>query len=281
MACVALIAISPDSARAQHRLEWHDDWGRVGPAEYIAIGSFVGGHFAIRYLIPPASDAVWTRPVWFDGAVRNAIVLETRAGRTTAGRISDIAALAGLLHPFIDAGLVAGVGDQNPDVATQMGVISAQSYSITLFLNTAAKRYFARERPFGSACAKDPEYTENCEELDRFRSYYSGHAAISATGAGLTCAHHTHLQLYGSSIADLAACLGSLAVTLTTGTLRIASDRHWATDVATGHLLGFSVGYLLPTLLYYRSFEATPDDNESTQPLSQPMRPQLVYGTSF
>jgi membrane-associated phospholipid phosphatase len=145
-----------------------------------------------------------------------------------------------------------------------------------LFLNTAAKRFFARERPFGSACAKDPEYTDSCEELDRFRSYYSGHAAITATGAGLTCSHHTHLPLYGGGVADLAGCLVAVTGTLTTGVLRIAADRHWATDVMTGHIIGFGVGYLLPTLLYYKSFEATPD--ESTQALAQP---QLRYSGTF
>jgi hypothetical protein len=60
------------------------------------------------------------------------------------------------------------------------------------------KRLVARERPFGAACAGS-EYTEGCEDLDRFRSYYSGHAAITATGAGLVCAHHTRVPLYGGA----------------------------------------------------------------------------------
>src|SRR5690606_36190453 len=101
-----------------------------------------------------------------------------------------------------------------------------------------------------------------------------------ATGAGLACAHHTHLPLYGGGIADLRACLGAVTLTLTTGALRIASDKHWATDVLTGHLIGFSVGYVLPSLLYYRAFSATPEE-ENAQPLSQPLRPQLMYSGEF
>jgi membrane-associated phospholipid phosphatase len=80
------------------------------------------------------------------------------------------------------------------------------------------------------------------------------------------------------SIADLGACLGAITGTLITGALRIASDRHWATDVISGYLLGGAIGYLLPTLLYYKSFESHPEQSTG-QPLT--MQPQLVYAGTF
>jgi membrane-associated phospholipid phosphatase len=43
--------------------------------------------------------------------------------------------------------------------------------------------------------------------------------------------------------------------------LRIASDSHWASDVLIGHLLGYTSGYLLPTLLYYKEFRTAPHDH--------------------
>jgi membrane-associated phospholipid phosphatase len=287
VAIVALIVcLVPDRARAQdRRMEWESDWRRTGPLEYATTGGLVIGYLGVRYLVPSAEAALWTRPIWFDTAARNALVVESRDGRQTVARVSDWIALVAILHPVaVDAVIVAGLEDDNWDVAEQLSVINAQSYALSLFLNGVAKRVFARQRPYGAACLKDPEYTEGCEDLDRFRSYWSGHAAMTATGAGLTCAHHTHLPLYGGGAGDLSACLGALAATLTTGTLRIASDAHWATDVVTGHLLGYAAGYLLPTLFYYRGFQSSP--SEANQPLTggpalPPARPQLVYSGVF
>jgi membrane-associated phospholipid phosphatase len=281
-----VVLLLPARASAQdHRMEWEEGWRRVGPLEGATTGGLLLGYLGVNYLIPPARGALWTRPIWFDRRARDALVAESRDGRQVTGRISDYVAIAAILHPvLVDSAIVAGLGDNNPDVAFQLAVINAQSYALTLFLNGIAKRVFARERPYGAGCAKDPEYTDGCEDLDRYRSYYSGHAAITATGAGLTCSHHTHLPLYGGGAGDLTACLGALAMTLTTGALRIASDRHWATDVVTGHLLGYAAGYLLPTLFYYRGFQSSP--SETNQPLTAasslpPARPQLVYAGAF
>jgi membrane-associated phospholipid phosphatase len=281
LSLAAMLAPALAGAQEEQRMTWRSDWRRVGPLEYSTTAGFTLGYFGVRYVIPPADTALWTRPIWFDAATRDAIVIRSRRGRHTAGRISDAVLYLSILQPlFIDSFLIAAIQDQNTDVAIQMGVISTQSLSMTLFLNGVTKRLVARERPFGSACARDPEYTEGCEELERFRSYYSGHAAITATGAGLVCAHHTHLPLYGGGIADAGACLGALTGTLATGVLRIASDRHWATDVISGYLLGFSVGYLLPTLLYYRSFQSHPESTNGSSS-SALMAPQLGYSGTF
>jgi membrane-associated phospholipid phosphatase len=35
------------------------------------------------------------------------------------------------------------------------------------------------------------------------------------------------------------------------GALRVMGDRHYATDVLAGGLVGFTLGYALPTSLYY------------------------------
>jgi membrane-associated phospholipid phosphatase len=38
---------------------------------------------------------------------------------------------------------------------------------------------------------------------------------------------------------------------LATGTARIVNDRHWATDVTAGLIVGAAAGYVLPTLMHY------------------------------
>ena len=44
---------------------------------------------------------------------------------------------------------------------------------------------------------------------------------------------------------------GSIALSATTGTFRLLADRHHATDIVVGALVGFGFGYGMPTLLHY------------------------------
>lgn len=274
--------VSRVEAQEDHRLTWSSRWRRVGVPEYVAIGGFVSGYLVAQQLISPAEAALWTLPLPMDEDLREALVAESRSGRRLTGVLSDSLALLSLAQPLlIDSLIVTAAFDNNPDVAWQMQVISVEAYAFSLFLNGTAKRLFARERPYGVMCAVDPNYTD-CADRDRFRSFYSGHSAMTATSAGLVCAHHTHLPLYGGGIADTAACGAAVAGTLATGILRIASDKHWASDVFVGHALGFLSGYLLPSLLYYRSFRATPREEHApatAAPLSPP--PQLTFSGVF
>ncbi len=91
----------------------------------------------------------------------------------------------------------------------------------------------------------------SCGDSEAYKSFYSGHAAATATMAGLTCAHHQHLPLYGGGFADLAPCLAMIGVSLGAGATRIMADRHWATDVLTGWTVGALSGYVLPSVLHY------------------------------
>ncbi len=280
--CLCLMSLlTPARTRAEPRLRWDDSYRRVGTFEYVFGPSLLVGSLAVRLLVPPTREAYWARPVWFDASVQRSLRARTDAGRRRAAIASDALALVSILQPVvIDSVFVAGIEAKSPDVAEQMEVINIQSYGLTVFANTIAKRAFARERPYGAACARNPGHTEACENLDRFRSFYSGHSAVTATGSGLVCAHHTHLELYGGGAPDVAACVVALTGTLATGTLRIVSDRHWATDVIAGHLIGFASGYLLPTLVYYGGVKAHPESSsQGTAALAQ--RPLFVLSGTF
>jgi hypothetical protein len=74
---------------------------------------------------------------------------------------------------------------------------------------------------------------------------------MSAVGAGLACAHHAALPLYGGGFPDAAVCVLLGASTLTVGTMRLMSDRHWASDVLFGLAIGGGIGLGLPYLLHY------------------------------
>jgi membrane-associated phospholipid phosphatase len=286
-ACALALTLTLAGARAgaqadtpsPHRLRWQSDWRRVNGVEYAITTGLFATATAVRFL-PALEEALWTRPILLDDFTRSGLRAGSRGGRNTAGHASDILATLGYLPPLlIDPMIVAGIDDENPDVAWQLFVISTQSYAITITLNSVSKRVFARRRPYAVGCERDPEYSDECEDADRFRSFYSGHSAITATSAGLICAHHTHVPLYGGGNIDRLTCAAALAGMLATGTLRIVADKHWHSDVMVGHLLGFAVGYLLPTLVYYKSFQSEPEPQESVgAPLSSP---PALFGTSF
>jgi membrane-associated phospholipid phosphatase len=62
---------------------------------------------------------------------------------------------------------------------------------------------------------------------------------------------HAHLPLWGDAGADGFACAAAMATATITSVLRLLSDRHHATDVLLGALIGLSTGLLLPYLLHY------------------------------
>lgn len=191
--------------------------------------------------------------------------LDSPSARRAASSISDALFALEILHTsVVDPLLVAWWKREAPFVAWQMVVIDAQAYSMTLVLNQLVKRLTARSRPWASSndCAQNPDGPE-CGNGSPNVSFYSGHTAMTATSAGLMCAHHTQLSLYQSNFFDTGMCALAVAGTAVTGALRIASDNHWATHVIVGHLMGYASGYLLPTLLYYNEFRSTPHDHQN------------------
>jgi membrane-associated phospholipid phosphatase len=263
--CPFCVLTPGQPAEGVHGLHWHRHWGRVGWAEYIATPLLYTATIVERSL-PARTSAGWTGGILFDSWARDTLVFDSTTARDTAATISDAFFYASIIQPVVvDGLLVTWAGRQSPDVAWQMFVINAQAYAMTLSLVTAAKRIAGRERPFGKNCP-DETGEFSCNSPDRYRSFYSGHAAVTATGAGLICAHHTQLELYRDSTADTATCIASVGISLATGGLRMTSDNHWATDVATGYLMGYVTGYLLPTLFYYRDFRITPHEHPESRP---------------
>ncbi|HKO91027.1 MAG TPA: phosphatase PAP2 family protein, partial [Polyangiaceae bacterium] len=108
-----------------------------------------------------------------------------------------------------------------------------------------------RVRPAENGCKTDPEYSSKCDSSSLNKSFLSGHTAIAFTGAGLMCAHHQHLPLYGGGAADIATCWAALAAASAASVMRITSDNHYATDVLLGAGIGLTSGYVLQRWLHY------------------------------
>jgi membrane-associated phospholipid phosphatase len=261
--------ITPDYPTGWSGLHWHGHWRAVGTREYITIPALAASFLGVQLFTSRPSKARWSSPILFDRPVRNTLRIRSAKGRRTAGTVSDVIFVWEILHPtVVDPLLVAWMMRESPLVAWQMFVIDAQAYALTLFVTDIVKRGSARQRPWVDTadCAQNPGGRE-CGSSEAYQSFFSGHAATTATGAGLICAHHTQLSLYQSDLLDQSACLLAVLGTAMTGAMRIASDHHWTSDVLVGHLVGYASGYLLPTLLYYGEFSGAPHEHKETAPV--------------
>lgn len=107
------------------------------------------------------------------------------------------------------------------DRSWKHGLAATATLGVNAGLNQLVKHQVGRERPDGS---------------DRL-SFYSGHSAGAAFGAGLFCLTNKKL------------CVPAMGLATTVGYLRIAANRHWSSDVLCGLGIGYVNGRYLPTLL--------------------------------
>jgi membrane-associated phospholipid phosphatase len=228
-------------------LRWQ--FRRTDLADWLATAGLSVGILATSLFVPEPEVAGWQGPVLFDGAARDALQLGSSSARSGAATASDALLYALLAIPFVDAG-VALVAHGSPDAAAQMATMNMQSYALTYLVTEIIKKTTARERPRASGNGPD-EPGDNV-------SFISGHTSMAFTAAGLTCAHHENLPLYGGGLADRLACYSTLAAATAVGVLRMASDAHYFTDVLVGAGIGFVSGYLLTDLLRYEIGDPDP-----------------------
>ena len=256
---ITLLAAAPEATAAAQdpepdasRLYWNEDrWGRFGTHE-LALGSFaaIGGVGIQLFLIPELGGT--SGGVLIDDSVRDLLHLRDRPSRGFAARASDVLVNINLIWPYlVDTLIIAWGIDDSRDAAGQMFMINGLAYVLTTASLTATKNLIARERPYHDECLEDIEYDGGCLEPDRFRSFFSGHAAYAFTGASLMCIHHANLPLYDSAIADGAACITSLTIAAAVATLRIVADKHYFTDVLVGAVVGVLSGLVLPATFHY------------------------------
>ncbi|MEO5768307.1 MAG: phosphatase PAP2 family protein [Polyangia bacterium] len=252
-AAQAQVAPVPVPSAVAPAVEWSDAWPRFRLWEYGGTAGFGAATWALdRYLSPP-SQPKWRGGVLFDDSVRSWLRVDTRGGRERAGRVSDITWLGGSAVPFVVDLPIVLLAHRQPGVAFQLLMMDLEAYAFAGFINRSLHFGLGRGRPSLDACAADSGYDELCGGRSNNASFPSGHTLGVATAAGLTCVHHRYLPIYGGPIADGGACGLMALATVVTGATRIMADRHHATDVIAGAMIGFASGYGLPWLLHYRA----------------------------
>jgi membrane-associated phospholipid phosphatase len=247
---VALASLAPASASAAdpERVEWNPEWPRFRVLEAVATSVFVAQALTAVYLYP-TPPIRWRDGILFDDAVRDALKPDNRDRRESLRPYSDNIYFGSVVFPFLDNALTAVV--HSGDVALEIFAMNVESLSLSGALTLTAQK-LGRERPAGRGCVDDPQYSPKCRSAKGLtESFFSGHTAAAFTSAGLTCAHHQHLPLYGGGWADTLACVTLLAAASTEGVLRIMTDDHYASDVLIGVGVGLASGYLLPSWLHY------------------------------
>jgi membrane-associated phospholipid phosphatase len=247
--------------------------------------SLTGG-LALHFGMPgPGGDAnTWRGGMLMDESFRDTIRLHAISDQEVARMISDATLFATMMQAqFIDA-LLVPLLQGDPDLAWQASFAHSLSLGLTLGIGEIVKFSVGRARPFERDCATDPQRA-GCDDSDRYASFYSLHAGMAFTSAGFSCAMHISRHLYDDPVADIASCGASIALAATTGMLRIASDRHYLSDVVIGSLLGFAVGYLIPLAVIperprpQASPLAERDPNEEVHPEDEP--PPVTPGLSW
>lgn len=177
----------------------------------------------------------------FDASTRAALRWHNPHAAQTASNVFSYA-----LAPLAGAGigaLVAAYDRRSENWLTDVTII-AQATVLSINVNQLSKLLVARERP--DVHARSPEERTRSAKPDDNLSFYSGHTSVAfalATSAG-TVASMRHYRL-----APLLWVTG-LSLATAAGYLRIAADRHYATDVLAAAVLGSLIGFSVPYWLH-------------------------------
>jgi membrane-associated phospholipid phosphatase len=229
----------------EKRSLWREEWPEFRTSEAIATVSTGLASLAI-VIAGPIDQPRWQGPILFDNAVRHGLRASDPDARQTYKAIGDWTYRLSPLLPLVDVFAVAAIGRKDSKLALNLGAMLLEAYSYSGLLSEVSTQLSARKRPY-SHCGEGGREGEECDT----QSFFSGHSAIAATGAGLMCANHTRIALYGEPMLDIGSCVLMSINALVTATTRVAADRHYATDVIVGTGFGFAFGYAVPVLLHY------------------------------
>jgi len=255
----------PKPKPAAHRLVWN--FPRFRLWEFIAAGAVSVGNIGLEVAYSHHPRDRWTRPILLDAPARSFFRGGTADSRELADDISDYLWHGTTYYVLLDGLLTPLVTDKlNTDVALQLTLLNWQAVGMTGLLARIAHDTVGRTRPSLQGCTNEPDAENRCEF--RGASFIAGHAAMTSANAGLACADHRALRLYGGGIPDAAVCPIMVTTAASVGVLRIIADKHWLSDTIVAWIVGGSVGYGMPYFLHFRYVQkvASPLPNSAILP---------------
>ena len=252
-------------------------WRRANAAEYVGVSIAAAGTAFFENQNGKPDEPKWTGRNDFDESIRDMLRLNSRSARDATHTVGNVLMGAMIAAPVLESFATIGIRDSRWDALWQTEMINLESFIFTSLVSSLMQNLIARERPFVRNCPGG-----NCEGVQEHRSMPSGHVAFAVTGAGLLCNHHTYQSIYGDSAADRAVCASGIGLAAVEGIVRIMADRHYATDVAVGAVIGWFSGFVLPRLLHYSRPREQPVKSErsSSDSLVQQLTvtPQVLSG---
>ena len=205
-----------------------------------AIALWVGSEALKSHLAP--STCRWCDPPGFDSSVRDGLKWNDTE---SANVISYVIPLG--VEPLAMFGLHAYAARDHgtPDAAWVDVLLISEATAVAMAMNQAVKFVVGRERPFVHALPDDKK-GQTAHPSDNNVSFYSGHSTFAfamAASAG-TIASMRRYRLAPSIWAT------GMALAAATAYLRIAADRHYASDVTVGAILGSATGIAVPRLFH-------------------------------
>ena len=224
------VALPPKGSPARHHLRDH---------------ALVAGGGALTFLVsetvlkPTLAPQVcrWCDAPAFDLAIRDALHWNNTR------RADKLSYATGFAAPLIPLALVVGSGwrDAGFADAADDGLAVLEAGIATGLFDQVVKFTVGRQRPFVRFAEPGRVY-----DTDDDVSFFSGHTSFAfaiATASGTVASRH-HYRL-----APLVWATG-LTFAAATGYLRIAADKHYASDVLIAAGIGSAFGVLLPPVLH-------------------------------
>jgi len=162
---------------------------------------------------------------------------DTLAARRLSNVLAHGVVPTGTLSLAVLAGLKGGGGPLSDVLVANEAMVYAGT------LSQIAKLLFRRQRPFGRFAPKGSTQPAREPDDDNL-SFFSSHTSTTSAFAFAVAEIATRRAMRTPLLLLMAVCSGL------TGYLRIASDRHYLTDVLTGYAVGAAVGTLTPRLLH-------------------------------
>jgi membrane-associated phospholipid phosphatase len=232
---------------------WRHEWPTFSRLEGVAtVAAGIGT--GVLFVLKPPPDPRWQGGILFDDAVRDDLRLHDADARRKVRAWGDLPYFASPILPLIvDPLLVAWLARGDRKAAFNLEAVALESFAYAGLLSYVSTRLSVRERPDSSECRREHPEPGAC--TSDTESFYSGHTTIAAASAGIVCATHRAMPLWGHPAADASACAVATAGAVFSGVSRILADRHYATDVLAGFGMGFGLGYAVPTLLHFSHAE--------------------------